>query len=243
MADVGGRFVAIVVILGFFSLMLSTIPLDFLLGSDPSIPLPYYETEWATLDFLRGNYTSTDTNNITRSALGGTDFTLDDVKGHIYVRWYQSSDTIRFSHTWYEWFILFRYHFLDWYEPDTGEWTNDALTYDDIINHQIENSNCSYFQMKCDCGSVYYVYFGFDDTLYSSFSEAWDAGKLSVFIGVGYETMPVVINAWNLIGMLLSFSLPDINPIINALIAIPLWAMIAYVIYILILKAIPFLGG
>jgi len=83
------------------------------------------------------------------------------------------------------------------------------------------------------------VYFGFNTTKYSKPSEAYYDDGLSCLYGIGFDQINTSTNAWNLIGSLLFFQMPDVHPAINALIAIPLWALIAYLIYVLILKAIP----
>jgi len=87
------------------------------------------------------------------------------------------------------------------------------------------------------------VYVGFNQSAYDSPSEALNAGDCSLLLCMNFDQMNTSFNAWNLIGALLFFQLPNVHPAINALIAIPIWVMIAYLIYVLILKAIPFVGG
>ena len=87
------------------------------------------------------------------------------------------------------------------------------------------------------------IYFGYDSTKYKSPREAFQDGNLGVLVGMGIDNVNTRINAWNFISMLLFFQAPDVHPLLNAIIAIPIWIMIAWLIYILILKAIPFVGG
>jgi len=87
------------------------------------------------------------------------------------------------------------------------------------------------------------IYFAFNTTAYSSPYAALQNGELACLIAIGMDFTNTRINAWNFIGMLLFFQAPEVHPAINALIAIPIWVMIAWLIYILILKAIPFVGG
>jgi hypothetical protein len=87
------------------------------------------------------------------------------------------------------------------------------------------------------------IYFAFNTTRYNSPYAALQSGDLNCLIAIGIDKVNTSINAWNFIGMLLFFQAPDVHPLLNAIIAIPIWVMIAWLIYILILKAIPFVGG
>jgi hypothetical protein len=87
------------------------------------------------------------------------------------------------------------------------------------------------------------IFFAFNTSAYSKPSEAWNNNDLHALIGINFDKTNTTFNAWNLIGAILFFQMPDINPALNALIAIPIWILIAWLIYILILKAIPFVGG
>ena len=88
----------------------------------------------------------------------------------------------------------------------------------------------------------YKVYFGFNETLYSTPSEAFSNSDLVMLVCAGYDQVATSVNAWNLIGQILFFKMPDVHPMINALIAIPLWTAIAWLMIIIILKFIPFVG-
>lgn len=87
------------------------------------------------------------------------------------------------------------------------------------------------------------VYVGYNQTKYNTPSQALIGGELSLLLCMDFDKANTTYNAWNLIGAILFFQAPQIHPVINMLIAIPVWVMIAWLIYILILKAIPFVGG
>lgn len=86
------------------------------------------------------------------------------------------------------------------------------------------------------------LFWGYNKTKYSSPYDAFLHDELHVLIAIGFDKVNTSINAWSLIGNMLFFQAPDIHPAINAIIAIPIWVAVAYLIYILILKAIPFVG-
>jgi len=94
---------------------------------------------------------------------------------------------------------------------------------------------CSHFQMK--------GFFGYNDTLYSSPSQAWDHHGLWILLGINFDQMSTGFNAFNLIGMLLFFQLPMVHPIINYIIAVPIWVCIIYLSFIFILRALGAIFG
>ncbi len=49
-------------------------------------------------------------------------------------------------------------------------------------------------------------------------------------------------SSWNIVGQLLTMSLPSVDPLVQAFIAIPMWAAIIYVSFRLIIMCIPFLA-
>jgi len=77
--------------------------------------------------------------------------------------------------------------------------------------------------------------------------QAWDEGTIMVGIGFGFEDYETKLSVWDIIGKLLTFQSPEVfglsgpaATVLNLLIALPLWIVAAYLIYRLILMAIPF---
>jgi len=97
------------------------------------------------------------------------------------------------------------------------------------------NVKCSHTQEK--------AYIAYNTTAYSSYQDAYANLDLWIFLGMHFDDVNTAYNAWDLIGMLIFFQLPDIHWVINALIAIPIWVSIAYLSYVLIIKVIPLIGG
>jgi len=95
---------------------------------------------------------------------------------------------------------------------------------------------------KCD-DTQEQCYLAYNETAYSSYLEAYNNDALWIFFGMNFDDVNTSYNAWDLIGMLLFFQLPDIHWIINALLAIPIWVSVAYLCYVLIIKIIPFIAG
>lgn len=138
-------------------------------------------------------------------------------------------------HIWYDWIIFPSDHQLEWFSR-AGVNRGQVLEISHIESDGAGDYSVSY-RALCD-HTTYHVTLAYNSSLYNSYTEAWNAGALGFFAGVNWDDMNTGLNAWNLISMLLFFQLPGISPIINALIAIPIWAAIAYLTYILILRAI-----
>ena len=112
----------------------------------------------------------------------------------------------------------------------------------DILNQ--EYSDFGVMEYTSNCEHVeFVVILNFNDTLYSTPSDAWDSDELYVFTGIHFDQTQTTFNVWEIIGMLLFFGLPDVHFLINAVISIPLWCCIAYLSYILILRTIGALFG
>jgi len=76
---------------------------------------------------------------------------------------------------------------------------------------------------------------------------AFNEGKVIWAIGFGYEDYETKLSAWDIVGRLLTFQSPEIfglsgtaATILNLIVALPIWTAIAYLVYRLILMAIPF---
>ena len=105
----------------------------------------------------------------------------------------------------------------------------------------------SRFEMDCEHFS-YYVSVAYNSTKFDSLTEAY-AGtvtydpELWIFIGMGFESEWASLPTWMMIAQLLTFQAPNVHPIINGLIAIPLWIAVLYLAYHLLLRMFPFFGG
>ena len=82
------------------------------------------------------------------------------------------------------------------------------------------------------------VSFNYDEETYSSVEDAWNHHGLSFFIGIEFDQIATGLNAWDLIGMVLFFKMPNVHPLLNYIIAVPIWASIAWLAFALIIAVI-----
>lgn len=169
--------------------------------------------------------------------LGGHDFDI------YFSRANKSHHDIEFIHTWYDWVIFIHEKTMNFYDKN-GQDLGTKIT-GDYLDTKHDNGEPLEFTVKSLSIHRFQVtaVFAFNETLYSSPTEAWNHYDFHVYVGMGFDQISTGYNAWDLIAMLLFFQLPNVHWIINALLAIPLWIAVAYLTYILILRAIGAIFG
>lgn len=147
------------------------------------------------------------------------------------------------------WIFSWDFHYFEWYDKQGINYGKELeLTELDSVfltlNQTQPSSNMTImeFTIKSDQTQLS-VFFSWNHTQWGYPSNAINNGDFHILYCIGFDKINTSINAWNLVGMILFFQAPNIHPVLNAIIAIPIWVAIAYLIYIIILKAIPFVGG
>ena len=172
---------------------------------------------------------------------GGYDMKLED-----------SPETFIWIRTQASWWIFrWDYNYFHWYDKEGIEQSEDRIflgTFHGIAYSKLDDAYVKWgkdglrWTLKNTVTEMV-VYVGFNTSRYAKPSDALNNGDLSLLLCMNFDQVSTRFNAWNLIGGILFFQMPNVHPILNAIIAIPVWIMIAWLIYILILKAIPFVGG
>lgn len=222
--------------MGIFTLLLSLMPSQFYDETaqaglvNVTVPESWTSTELLylaeTYNTTLGNATETDFD------LGGRSFNLDGgVNTDLNV------NTTMLFEFWYDW-IFFRTEVPCRWKNHLGQLVNSShenvLWWEEI---DAQYSQDERFIAEWDDYQMY-VTFSFDNSTYDSFEEAFYWGELGFWVGIQFDQINTSYNAWDIIGMLLFFSLPNVHPVINALIAIPIWIVIVYVSFILVLRVI-----
>jgi len=149
-------------------------------------------------------------------------------------------DIIQMYHYDYWWIFVTGSHKMTWYDKrgiDLGTTVTKAE-----LNANYEAGKPLEFKVSCPHFFVK-VFMNFNSTTYATPALAWDSNELLVLIGIDFSQAQTVFNAWAIIGMILFFTLPEIHWVINAIMAIPLWIAIAYVSFILLLRAVGAIWG
>lgn len=154
-----------------------------------------------------------------------------------------SNPYCQIRHFYTTWWIIPNVHNMHWYN-DIGQkrsttskpyYLKGASLNEDYANDHLPYTvKCSHFFVK--------VYFGYNETIYSTPLEAWNHHDLHILIGIDLDQYGTGMNALSLITMILFFQAPQINPYLNAIIAFPLWFCMGWLIASIIiafLKSLP----
>ena len=241
--------IVIVTFIGVFVLLLAFMPSElYTAGGMRSVPTP--EQLFETIEV----YSFAETKTIQMNETGGEEWWVDnnvyimDIDiGNWDIDFYykdanESNLNCRLIHIHYDWIIWPADHILRWYDRFGVEQSDGDgyLTVEDIQTNSINNS--SDWRAVCD-HTTYHTTFRFNTTLYGNYTHAWNHHGLFAFFGVNFDDTRTSYNAFQLIAMLLFFQMPEVNVVLNAIIAIPIWVGIAYLIFILILRAIGAIFG
>lgn len=181
----------------------------------------------------------------------GTFYDMDiDIGNHDIDFYYKNAGAgglaVRLWHNYFTfWGLWPDNHYLEFFDKNGVERTTggQARYLEVSVIEENEQLNAtSTFKAKCD-HTTYYVTFVYNASDYNTFTEAWDNSELGVFFGVNFDDVGTSYTAFEIIAGVLFFSLPDINPYVNALIAIPIYISVGYVMYILVLRAIGAIFG
>jgi hypothetical protein len=143
------------------------------------------------------------------------------------------------------------YHGLAWliegreHEPWWMMW---RLVKEDLVNAWNPDSNMSVFSAQCEVITTN-VIFEIYNSSFSTIADSFDAHLLNYTLSYDINLTSMAPNAWTIIGSLLTFRAPeigwsgDMGTVMNFIIAIPIWASIAYLVYKLVTGLVPFLSG
>lgn len=181
---------------------------------------------------LDGSHTFKDSYYIFTEEIGGNTFDF------CYRPANTSAHFFFMRHVDFWWIFAIGSHYMNlyWEGIDRGVFLTDEEVNDDY------DMGALTYMVKCEHVQLD-VMFAFNETLYSSPSDALDHYDLYLLVGAEWDEVQTSMSAWDVIGMLLFFQLPNIHWTINAIIAIPIWLCIAYVSYILILRTIGAIFG
>ncbi|MDH5635297.1 MAG: hypothetical protein OEY47_01340 [Candidatus Bathyarchaeota archaeon] len=245
MSNASGEIRALIVVVTFLSsffILSFAIPSGFFVSpyeGKKEINVPEY---FEAIDIY--SYAETYNFTITNSSVFEKYFTL----GNWNVLFNSYYDVEKMKGSIYDSWWLFKWNFrsLKWYNKQGVQVSYDY--YSQYINHDILDANYDSSKQECkftlsNSDVTFHVYFGFNQTAYSKPSDALAQNDLECLFCINFDEVNTSFNAWNLIGSILFFQMPNVHVAINMLIAIPIWLLIAYLVYVLILKAIPFVGS
>lgn len=172
---------------------------------------------------------------------GLTSLKLDfnpDVNFAFRIYWFTIGNNIQFKHITWVWLIFETSHTMS-IETDS----NFELTKSEAVENWDSDFNATIlYPVKCNHITIK-VWITDNNSTRNDIAEAWDEGTVNIGMGFGFDDVGTTMSAWDLIGRLLILQAVEIGPwYLQLMINIPIFAMIAYLTYRLILLAIPFVG-
>lgn len=228
-----GTIIFVVCFLGAFIFISGLIPNSLLANltynEENYSDINYPDKRWDTSAIGEGNITDQDLYNITVNEIIYLHLGGEEVK----ISW----PIIALQYD-----SLYVYHNHFWWIFTFAESTNLCPVSKSFLSSINEDgvSSITCFCLKGDLQFLFQV--SFDNLTYADLEEAWNSGYLMLRIALrNTDTQTVAhYDAWTLIGQLLTFQAPLINPLFNYLIAIPLWVSIIIAIIYVLDKILPF---
>ena len=237
--------IVIVTFLGVSFLLIGLMPAEiYVAGETRTIET----TEFEGIDVL----SFADTANLCMNETGGAyefgaptwyrmqvDDGTGDLGGHdvefVYRIANESTHELRNEHL-YGVFIFTFGHDMNHYDKN-GIDRGTILDVSEIEDNRNPDNDTSMFTIKCSDFNARLI-MNYNGSKWSNFTEAWDHNELYAFHGINFDQVSTSYSAFDLIGRLLFFQMPEGNLILNAIIAIPVWVGIGYIVVILIYRTI-----
>lgn len=227
--------------MGIFGFLIASMPSQFI--SDPNVRQVNYPDTWdsSSMLYIAQSYNYTTLGNST-----DLDFDLGGRTQNLLGSYSEALEvnTTYLYHVTYSWIFFRQLEPCEWYTQE-GLLINAShpnVIFWQEIDAMYNQSDSPMFKAIFTDYSMY-VIFEYNTTAYTTYEEAFHAGELSFWCGLQFDQTNTSYNAWDIIALLLFFSMPDIHPAINALIAIPLWIVIVYVSFIIILRVVGAIFG
>jgi len=231
MAEMRGFIFAVSVIV-IFSGLLITIPTDFLgEGATPDTAISPISPN------LISDFTESESYTYSNFTLGVHSYNLGDWE------WLVGYSAQNFVLGVKEKFLTLWFGGVSYckFISDSGTDRGNVLSLTEIAD-DAEEGEIRYNLIFEDTGnSGGALVFYWNTTLYSDPADAWTNDVLYLLHGLGIDELDGSIGS--LLINLLFFQLPDMPFLVNLILVTPLWAMIGYIIWFLIISMIPFLGG
>jgi len=237
-------FLFVITFLAVFGILVMTIPMGFIEATDEYTQrdIPTEEYHLQSLESYASIWELT-LNETGGTSIGGLYYEVNfEIGGHACGIRYKCANKSNLNlfviHKYTVWWIFPASHHMDWKNKMNLE-RGDILEVEELESDYEEylpyDLSCSHFYLDAT--------FNYNETLYSSVEEAWNHHGLKFIIGIEFDQLATGLNAWNLIYMILFFQMPNVHPVINYIIAIGLWASIAWLAFafiIAVVKSLPF---
>jgi hypothetical protein len=245
--------------LGMFSVLFVALPAAFMAHQEIWEP-EYFRTDQEVCDFFNAN-------NITvydNQASGGLTFNSYDLlpwgSGKQLSIWWDnyfgvetpygnpyclgiSYETQHWLFGYFEYWTSERLHFISQSKNSRGDW----IIKDELLDDFSTKLNGTLYDARCNSGVQVNILYTGNGT--ATLEQSWDAGQLAYMISYEFNATASSVNMFTLLGQILTFQAPALGvpgflgDLMNAMIAIPIYALSAYIVYKLLTGIAPMLSG
>lgn len=147
---------------------------------------------------------------------------------------------------WTEWTGLRESRYLDFImiSSEWGWWSGDyqPISYQAIAANQIKDTNQSVCSVIVGGNNYSLIVTAPGGPEYFDVMLWENIFRVQVGIPGGWDDLAET-SMWTVLGQMLTAQLPDVDPIINLLIAVPFWASLGFMAIMIISRFIPLIGG
>lgn len=230
----------VVLFLGLFIALMVTIPIEFLTAGmkeyqQYDVPSYFSAEDIQTIRYFK---------QLNLTTMTYFDFN-PDINYKFYVQKFGWSGYPRyFAHVTWEFWGFMTSHSLKIESGDAWLYLSEALLkWNPTVNASI------FYPVSCEHITIK-MWLTDRNTSRNNLTTAWWNDELTLGMGFGFQETEIKLSSWDIIARLLTFQAPEIFGlsgtfalIVNVIITLPFYTCIAYLIYRLILMAIPFVGG
>jgi len=131
-------------------------------------------------------------------------------------------------------------HGMEWYYQNRLVQTENGILYNVSRINNYFKDGAARFKLKCNHFHFHFLLY-YQTENYTKFSEAFNNNDFWMVLGITFDQVASTLSSWDLVSAILFFQAPQIHPLLNFIIALPIWISIAFLIYEFIRRLIPFL--
>jgi hypothetical protein len=246
--------------LGIFALLFVAVPAAFYENQEAWVP-SYFRTDQQVTKFFNAHNITVYNSQYTASLIYPSHNEIDGGLGagkKLDIYW----DLVNIGNVLTVEALGINYLTQHWFLGVFEYWTQEGLHFtalkngnsrgDWIIKNYLETDfesrkNGTAYFARCNSGVTASILYTGNET--GTIGNSWDAGKLAFMLSYEFNATSSSVNMFTLLGQILTFQAPSLGvpglmgDLLNAIIAIPIYAMSGFIIYKLITGIAPWLSG
>lgn len=182
--------------------------------------------------------------------LNATDFDAYNFELNGYNWYVLTLDTQIYSSTYANWWVFYwdYDHFAYYYnDQDISQYSYDGTpnlnltALDALVAGTADNETISLKFKNSKTQAI--VSLSYNSSLYTGYDDALDDGGLIMVFSIDFNDRATSLNAFTLVGLILTASLPDVDPVLTGIFAFIGWGLVAGAVYMVFIFALRIVGA